>query len=49
MGATVTTLFVVPIFYTFLRTKPPVDQERRLEEEEHNEALAAELDLMEKA
>jgi hypothetical protein len=26
-----------------------VDQERRLEEEEHNETLAAELDLMEKA
>jgi multidrug efflux pump subunit AcrB len=49
LGATVTTLFVVPIFYSYLRTKPPVDQERRLEEEEHNEALAAELDLMEKA
>ena len=49
LGATVTTLFVVPIIYTYLRTKPPVDQERRLEEEEHNEALAAELDLMEKA
>jgi multidrug efflux pump subunit AcrB len=48
LGATVTTLFVVPIFYTYLRTKPPVDQERRLEDEEHNEALAAELDLMEK-
>ncbi len=49
LGATVTTLFVVPIFYSYLRNKPPVDQERRLEEEEHNEALAAELDLMEKA
>jgi multidrug efflux pump subunit AcrB len=48
LGATVTTLFVVPIFYTYLRTKPPVDQERRLEDEEHNEALAAELDLMER-
>ena len=34
LGATVTTLFVVPIIYTYLRTKPPVDQERRLEEEE---------------
>jgi multidrug efflux pump subunit AcrB len=31
--ATVTTLFVVPIIYTYLRTKPPVDHERRLEEE----------------
>jgi multidrug efflux pump subunit AcrB len=33
MFATVTTLFVVPIIYTYLRTKPPVDHERRLEEE----------------
>ena len=32
MFATVTTLFVVPIVYTYLRTKPPVDHERRLEE-----------------
>jgi multidrug efflux pump subunit AcrB len=30
--ATVTTLFVVPIVYSYLRTKPPVDHERRLEE-----------------
>ena len=30
--ATVTTLFVVPIIYTYLRTKPPVDHQRRLEE-----------------
>jgi multidrug efflux pump subunit AcrB len=34
LGATVTTLFVVPIFYTYLRTKAPVDRERRLELEE---------------
>ena len=27
--ATVTTLFVVPIIYSYLRTKPPVDQEYR--------------------
>jgi multidrug efflux pump subunit AcrB len=33
MFATVTTLFVVPIIYTYLRTKPPVDHERRLEDE----------------
>jgi multidrug efflux pump subunit AcrB len=32
--ATVTTLFVVPIIYTYLRTKPPVDPERQLEEDE---------------
>ena len=30
--ATVTTLFVVPIIYCYLRTNPPVDHERRLEE-----------------
>jgi multidrug efflux pump subunit AcrB len=30
--ATVTTLFVVPIVYSYLRTHPPVDHERRLEE-----------------
>ena len=32
MFATVTTLFVVPIVYTYLRTQPPVDGERRLEQ-----------------
>jgi multidrug efflux pump subunit AcrB len=32
MFATLTTLFVVPIIYTYLRVKPPVDHERRLEE-----------------
>jgi multidrug efflux pump subunit AcrB len=35
MGATLTTLFVVPIFYTYLRTKPPVDRELRLSQEEN--------------
>ena len=30
--ATVTTLFVVPIIYSYLRTKPPVDYERELQE-----------------
>jgi multidrug efflux pump subunit AcrB len=34
MFATVTTLFVVPIIYSYLRTKPPVDYERQLEQEE---------------
>jgi multidrug efflux pump subunit AcrB len=33
--ATVTTLFVVPLVYSMLRTKPPVDHERRIVEEEH--------------
>jgi multidrug efflux pump subunit AcrB len=31
--AKVTTLFVVPIIYTYLRTKPPADHERLLDEE----------------
>lgn len=43
LGATITTLFVVPIIYSYLRTKPPVNQERRLEEEERDAALEAEL------
>jgi multidrug efflux pump subunit AcrB len=34
LGATATTLFVVPIIYSYLRTRPPVDHERRLEREE---------------
>jgi multidrug efflux pump subunit AcrB len=33
MFATVTTLFVVPIIYSYLRTKPPVDHERQLEKQ----------------
>ncbi len=49
IGATVTTLFVVPIFYTYLRTKPPVDQERRLEDEERTEAVESEWDQLERA
>ena len=32
--ATVTTLFVVPIIYSYLRTNAPVDHESRLEEQE---------------
>ena len=34
MFATVTTLFVVPIIYSYLRTKPPVDHQRLLMERE---------------
>jgi multidrug efflux pump subunit AcrB len=34
LGATATTLFIVPIIYSYLRTMPPADQERRLLEEE---------------
>jgi multidrug efflux pump subunit AcrB len=43
LGATVTTLFIVPIIYSYLRTKPPADQERRLQQEEAEEARSAEL------
>jgi multidrug efflux pump subunit AcrB len=32
--ATVTTLFVVPIIYSYLRTKPPVDHEHRFQQPE---------------
>lgn len=35
--ATVTTLFVVPIIYTYLRTSPPVDHEKRLIERQREE------------
>jgi CzcA family heavy metal efflux pump len=33
--ATFTTLFFVPIMYSILRKTPPVDQDREIEEEEH--------------
>jgi multidrug efflux pump subunit AcrB len=40
MFATVTTLFVVPIIYSYLRTRPPVDHQRRLHEREISEGVA---------
>ncbi len=43
--ATVTTLFVVPIIYSYLRTQPPVDHERKLEQEEREDALESEWNL----
>jgi multidrug efflux pump subunit AcrB len=46
--ATITTLFVVPLVYSLLRTKPPVDHERRIVEEEH-EYLENEMTLGEGA
>src|SRR5205809_1536299 len=33
--ATLTTLFIVPLVYSMLRTKAPVDYERKIIEEEH--------------
>jgi len=44
--ATVTTLFVVPLVYSLLRKRPPVDYERRIVEEE-NEYLRDEMLLRE--
>jgi multidrug efflux pump subunit AcrB len=35
--ATFTTLFFVPVMYSYLRKKPPVDRDRQLELEEHEE------------
>ncbi len=34
MFATVTTLFIVPVIYTWMRHNPPVDHEQRLKERE---------------
>jgi len=39
MFATVTTLFVVPIIYSYLRKRPPIDHERRLAEKEQQGSL----------
>ena len=41
--ATVTTLFIVPIIYSYLRTKPPVDHERQLIEQQRAEELEMSL------
>jgi multidrug efflux pump subunit AcrB len=38
--ATVTTLFVVPIIYSYLRTKPPVDHQQRLLAQEREDAFS---------
>ena len=46
MGATVTTLFVVPIIYSYLRTSPPPNLEQRLHEEEEQERLEQELSAL---
>jgi multidrug efflux pump subunit AcrB len=46
LGATITTLFVVPIFYSYLRTRPPVNQARQLEEEERRDDLELEWNLV---
>jgi len=43
LGATMTTLFVVPIIYSYLRTEPPADLERQLQREEAEEERSAAL------
>jgi multidrug efflux pump subunit AcrB len=45
MFATVTTLFVVPIIYSYLRTKPPVNFESRFDEQEQLGALETTWDI----
>jgi multidrug efflux pump subunit AcrB len=42
MFATVTTLFVVPIIYSYLRTQPPVHHERRFDEQERQAGAPSE-------
>jgi multidrug efflux pump subunit AcrB len=42
--ATVTTLFVVPLVYSLLRTKVPVDHQKQIEEEE-KQTVVNEMDL----
>ena len=41
--ATITTLFVVPLVYSMLRNKAPVDYERRIVEEEHEYLLGEDM------
>jgi len=43
LGATATTLFIVPIIYSYMRTKAPADLERRLQQEEAEEEQSAAL------
>ncbi|HXA67929.1 MAG TPA: efflux RND transporter permease subunit [Bryobacteraceae bacterium] len=43
--ATLTTLFVVPIVYTYLRKQPPVDHDKQIEEEEREGIADLELQL----
>ncbi len=45
MLATITTLFVVPIIYSYLRTKPPIDHERQIEEEEREGMPESEINF----
>ena len=46
MLATVTTLFVVPIIYSYLRTNPPIDHERQIQEEEREGISESEINFV---
>ena len=41
--ATITTLIVVPIIYSYLRTQPPIDHEKQIQEEEREGATESEI------
>jgi multidrug efflux pump subunit AcrB len=43
--ATLTTLIIVPIVYSYLRKAPPIDFDRRIEEEENEDVMASLLSL----
>jgi multidrug efflux pump subunit AcrB len=45
MLATITTLFIVPITYSYFRKTPPVDHERRLEAEEREGMAESEVNF----
>jgi multidrug efflux pump subunit AcrB len=38
--ATFTTLFFVPVMYSYLRKAPPLDLDRQIEQEEHEEGIS---------
>jgi len=42
--ATVTTLFIVPLVYSMVRRKPPVDYDKKIDEE-HGQTIADILEL----
>ena len=42
--ATFSTLFIVPIIYTYLRKEAPIDYDRRIAEEEHESGAPAKED-----
>jgi Cu/Ag efflux pump CusA len=43
--ATVTTLLIVPIVYSYLRTEAPIDHDRQIQEEEREGLLESEFQI----